>query len=311
MNLDNNIVKNLFFSVAEACKNKECELLYALVSGSHCYGIATENSDIDIRFVFAGSEKHYLGFSNIDHITIGSEDIFGYELKKYAKLAAAGNPSVLETLFVDSKNVLYVHDFFKPFLENRKEFLSQLCYNPYVQYAKNQIKKATLTTPEIIEQLEDYENRIKVNNVSFPIGSISQKTRDLVDITNKDYTIGKLVDEYTKFKQSKFPFSDLGNKRKQLVKKYGYDTKNYSHAIRLLSNCLEIFTLNTINVDRKEQGQYLLDIKNGKYDSEILFTEASKIIEEIDKAVKTTKLEKEVDYKLVEQLTINCLKNIL
>jgi predicted nucleotidyltransferase len=56
----------------------------------------------------------------------------------------------------------------------------------------------------------------------------------------------------------------LGLKRKELVKKYGYDVKYASHTIRILRMGLEFFDTNILNVYREFDKDELLEIRNGK-----------------------------------------------
>lgn len=63
--------------VVQASKKNGYTLLYATIVGSLAYGNATNNSDIDVRFVFAGKPELYLGFGGKDSLTVGTEDTFG------------------------------------------------------------------------------------------------------------------------------------------------------------------------------------------------------------------------------------------
>ncbi len=54
----------------------------------------------------------------------------------------------------------------------------------------------------------------------------------------------------------------MGEKRKQLVEKYGYDTKNASHLIRLLKMGVEFLVEGELHVEREDATQ-LISIKKG------------------------------------------------
>ena len=56
----------------------------------------------------------------------------------------------------------------------------------------------------------------------------------------------------------------MGEKRKELVAKYGYDTKNASHLIRILRMGTEFLSTGHLNVLRPDAPE-LLDIKKGKW----------------------------------------------
>lgn len=55
--------QELLEKVIHKCRSDDAVLLYCTLVGSHAYGNNTDDSDIDIRFVYAASPKHYFGFS--------------------------------------------------------------------------------------------------------------------------------------------------------------------------------------------------------------------------------------------------------
>jgi predicted nucleotidyltransferase len=78
----------------------------------------------------------------------------------------------------------------------------------------------------------------------------------------------------------------MGAKRKQLVEKHGFDTKNAAHCIRLLRMGIEFLQEGELHVHRAD-AQELLDIKVGKYSleeirslAEELFRQAQQVYEQ-------------------------------
>ena len=304
-------------TIQTQCAENDYKLLYAAITGSHSYGMATENSDIDARFVFAAKDSFYLGFTGKDSFSINGEDVSGYEFKKFIWLAYKNNPSVLEMLFIPDEFVLFTDDLFKIVLEQRDKFLSKLCYNTYLGYAQGQIEKAKTCTKPIIEELENIEEGLRENFIDPKMLSIKQAIRDVRVLPGRIYnhvptitTIGELIDYYKFFKQSKWPYNDLGNKRIGNVKKYGYDTKNISHAVRLIRTCHEIMTVGKLQVLRHD-ADYLLRIKQGGYPLEILEEEVIMLEEMARKAKEMSKLPDIPDLSLIEHLTVNILKQVI
>ena len=68
----------------------------------------------------------------------------------------------------------------------------------------------------------------------------------------------------------------MGAKRKQLVDKFGFDTKNAAHLIRLLRMGIEFLNDGILYVEREDAPQ-LLDIKRGKWTLEQVKSEASRL----------------------------------
>lgn len=71
--------------------------------GAKLYGLETEESDVDIRFVFLHTDiSKIIGLSRHDHDaskTEESDDSFGYELRFFLNLLKKGNSQAMEMLF--------------------------------------------------------------------------------------------------------------------------------------------------------------------------------------------------------------------
>ena len=82
----------------------DAEPLYVTRYGSHAFGLATPESDLDLRGIFVAPLDHYLGFQpRVEHVQNDDREIeiFYFEITKFFRLAADANPSVLEILFTD------------------------------------------------------------------------------------------------------------------------------------------------------------------------------------------------------------------
>ena len=65
----NNLYKDGFFKIQNAPFEIEDYLLYSCISGSHAYGTATENSDVDTRGLFYLPESYTFGLLNCQNIS--------------------------------------------------------------------------------------------------------------------------------------------------------------------------------------------------------------------------------------------------
>ena len=75
--------------------------------GSHLYGLNTEHSDEDFLGVFIRPTREVLSFFHNEETYVTKEpDTTLHELKKFMYLAAKGNPTILELLFVPEYEVL-------------------------------------------------------------------------------------------------------------------------------------------------------------------------------------------------------------
>lgn len=100
------------------------------VGGSHAYGLANENSDIDIRGIAVRTAEDILGMHHFDGFNQVTEntDIQIYTLDKFVNLALKGNVNVLEILFGDPSNVLLCDGFGRYLLDIKEQFLSNDIY---------------------------------------------------------------------------------------------------------------------------------------------------------------------------------------
>lgn len=72
----------------------------------------------------------------------------------------------------------------------------------------------------------------------------------------------------------------MGEKRKELVKRFGYDTKNASHAIRLLRMGVEFLQTGQLQVYRTTDAEELRSIKRGEWSLGKVKTEAEALLRE-------------------------------
>lgn len=95
----------------------------------------------------------------------------------------------------------------------------------------------------------------------------------------------------------------MGEKRKQLVDQFGYDTKNGAHLIRLLRMGTEFLKTGELQVYRHDREE-LKAIKRGEWSLEKVKMTAEHLFAEAKDAYENTLLPEEPDYIVVEQLLI-------
>jgi predicted nucleotidyltransferase len=100
----------------------------------------------------------------------------------------------------------------------------------------------------------------------------------------------------------------MGDKRKQLVNKFGYDTKNAAHLIRLLKMGKEFLQTGELNVYRTDDREFLLDIKRGEYTLERIELMANALFAEIEATKGLSKLPEFPDVEKIEKLLIDIIQ---
>lgn len=143
-------------------------------------------------------------------------------------------------------------------------------------------------------------------------GKLLLKNRDLFLAKKriKDAFIGYAYQQLKKLKHGVFK-GYMGEKRKKIVKRYGYDTKNASTLLRLLTQGKELLITGNLQVYREKDRNFLLDVKRGKYSLDKVQQMAKKGFQEIDNAYSISKLPEENDKKRIDKLLINILKTEL
>jgi predicted nucleotidyltransferase len=221
------------YEAARPEKLKECQVIYAFLSGSRAYGIAEEDSDYDIVCVFIAPKSFYLGLNSTAipeavelkdvKFTYQKKSCLAgiryYELRHFITLALKCNPSILEGLWIDENDIIYHDNVFKDFRAARTLFLSSSkIFKAYTGYAYDQMKKMTAA----------------------------------------EVSTGR-----------------MGAKRKELLEKFGYDTKNATHLIRMLYTAADIATGREIRVKMPENIDILKAIRKGQFAlDEVLFMAA-------------------------------------
>ena len=81
-------------------------LIFEAVVGSKAYGLATTQSDTDVRGVFILPKNIYYSLEYTPQVSNETNDIMYYELKRFMELLAKNNPNILELLNVPKQFIL-------------------------------------------------------------------------------------------------------------------------------------------------------------------------------------------------------------
>ncbi len=114
--------------------------VYSCVMGSRAFGLATEDSDTDVRGIYLAPTALFWGFEKPPaHVEGPAPEQFGWELERFCELALRANPNILECLH--SPLVEHIDATGRELLALREAFLSRRAHQTFVRYALGQRKK--------------------------------------------------------------------------------------------------------------------------------------------------------------------------
>ncbi len=102
--------------------------------------------------------------------------------------------------------------------------------------------------------------------------------------------------------------SNRNEKRAELESKFGYDTKHAMHLCRLLKMGGEILTGKGVNVFRKDDGEFLKEIRAGMFSFDELMSWTEIYRADMKEALKTTTIPKLPDTRLIDATVVEMYK---
>lgn len=296
--------------------------------GSNLYGTALPTSDIDYSGVFMPSDNMVYGFERVGEVDLSIKskrddgkndenavDLILYEFRKFIKLALDNNPNILEQLFV--KDVDHINYYGQELLKHAHLFPHKGLKQKFLGYAFSQKHKMIIRT-------ENYSSLINVQEwLNNYINNVEDGKKLLVEVLGENQLshffcckgdnilIGDLTfQKHFMLRKVKKIIDERLSKvthRKNLLSKYGYDTKFGSHLVRLMLEGKELLTTGRIEFPLKER-QLLTDIKLGKYNMIDVLKMAEEYEYDIENYCEKTKLPSRPRYNEVQDFTKKMLK---
>lgn len=271
-------------------------LIYKCIHGSTAYGLATPESDVDVKGIFIPTEDYYFGTKVIEQQEIPEEgDCVIYAIKKFVILAMDCNPNIIEMLFVDDRDVIFQTKWGQILRDNRDLFLSTKVYYTFSGYAYSQLKRIRGHQRWIMNpQQRPVEEDFFVTKVRQTI--TGPKEYQHFQEVEFDKALKK-YQQYIDWKENR------NDKRAELEEKYGFDTKHGMHLMRLLRMGKEILQTGTVRVKRPDREE-LLAIRHGEWSYERLVEEAEKAMVELESIYKNpcSVLQKTINREALDRL---------
>lgn len=169
--------------------------IYLARHGSHAYGTSTPESDLDMKGFAIPPREYFLGsFQKFEQaISADPVDLVIYDVRKFINLAADCNPSIIEVLWVDESDIIWISKAGRAIREARASFLSQKAKHTFSGYAVSQIKRIKthrrwlLDPPKKKPEREDFG--LPVSHRVLPpdqLGAVEAEVRAKIDSWNLD-----------------------------------------------------------------------------------------------------------------------------
>ena len=284
--------------------------------GSVAHGMYVPQSDPDsiddkdVMGIYIAPIEHYLGFGRKDVYEKweGEWDCVFYELKKFINLLLNCNPNVLSLLWLKPNGIIYENAFGTRLREHRDLFVTKKAYHSFSGYAHAQFKKMisfNQEAQELMRQLEEQLNDLGIDPESCDAGD-SLRNLDGGPFVGATPEMMEVVKRYRGERRRYYSGGYMGKKRRELVRRVGYDAKNAAHLIRLLRMGIEFLTEGSIYVERADAPE-LLEIKRGGWPLEKVKSEAERLFQLSQEAYVRSTLPPEPDVKQAEKLCVEMI----
>lgn len=298
--------------------------------GSHSHGTYVPKDDpqaiddVDYMLIVAPPLEYVVGLQRWEGCNFQHEelDVVAYSFEKAVRLINKSNPNVLGLLWLRPEFYTHSHPVWDRVVAERARFSSLEAYPAFLGYANAQLRKMTAfdrATQEEWEQAVAFVERVGWTkeqviadaHLPMPLGwPVPDPTRDADDYRPAyDAQIRALEVAKTSIKRihARHFQGYMGEKRKALVRKYGYDTKNAAHLVRLMDTCLEFLATGTLNVYRYgAAGERIRSIKRGEWTLEAVQAEAARLFDAAHAIKPTSNLPAQPERAAVDALLVEC-----
>lgn len=292
--------------------------------GSQAYGTNLPTSDLDTKGVCIIPDlRFWFGMQTFEQKDSGwGSDKVIYHLPKFLKIAGECNPNILEILFVEDQDILKMTPLGKRLRDSRQLFLSKKAKFTFSGYAHSELQKVKLrkkwmdNAPDHQPQEQEFKLRKKID--VGPLGTQLGSNTKIVKIETTERpdwfvldveSFDKLgheqaIKNYQSFRDWVTNRSPVKFEREQ---KFGFESKNAMHLVRLLRMGLEILTLGEVRVKRPD-AQELLEIRNGNWTLDKIISYSEDLQLQLDEAYEKSSLPFTADWKAIEDLQIELVE---
>lgn len=278
----------------------ETNLILRVQAGSRAQGLETPESDEDSRGICVPEKRHLLGLSHFEQWESSRGDHVVYALAKFARLALAGNPNILEMLWTEAPGILHCDEFGERLRSQRTLFLSRRAGERFLGYAEEQETRLGRHRRWIAEppagppDPADFGANRSEGRVRFPHAD-AQRAFDAA------------LKHWNHFQTWR---AERNPARAELEARFGYDTKHALHLLRLLAMGIELLERGELLV-RRPDAEWLRGVRAGS----LAYAELQEVVAErkaaLRAAIDRSVLPADPDAERAEALVIEISQRFL
>lgn len=285
---------------------------YEVITGSTSYGLNNENSDVDIKMISCPPKEWFFSLGEEwETTTSHNPDIEIHSPKKIINLANKQNPTILEMLYTEEQFIRKESVYSKYLRSNRDAFLSQDCFKAYGGYATEQLMriKASMDKVSVEDKNKHLESTLNHliegfrerylfgdnGNIILNRVYMEENGKQFVDINihYNNISLQKLSGMISEMVNTTKNYNKINNRNKKPAEKI---SKHFMHLIRILLNGIDALLYGTINVNMHKHREFLLDVRNEKYDYDHLFDYIKDLEIQLNDAKRKTMLPPKTDF---------------
>ena len=299
------------------------------LGGSHAYGTNIEGSDLDLRGVATHSARDILTGSGFEQVTNDETDTTIYSLEKLISLLSNCNPNVIEILGLEPWQYIHISPIGQKLIDNRDMFLSKRAIHSFGGYATAQLRRLENKAVRLVNQdqrekhiLDSIENsrytfpdkyfgnpndsiRLYIDKAVNPL----MNTEIFMDVSLSHYPLRDYKSMWAEMNEVVKSYNKIGKRNQHAIER-GKLGKHMMHLVRLYLMCFDILEKGEIITYRREEHDFLMDIRNGKYldDNQQPTAEFYEIVNELEAHLEelktTTLLPDNPDYKKIKDFLV-------
>ncbi|WP_297419042.1 nucleotidyltransferase domain-containing protein [Clostridium sp.] len=316
-------------------KRLKGNIILLTTGGSYAYGTNIDTpehvSDFDVRGIYTNSKDEILTMNCYDKPIENHElDCTVYPFKQMINLLINANPNTIELLGTKQEQLFICTKEGKLLRDNVDLFLSKRAFNSFYGYAIQQLRRlenslARDSYPQkekekhilgsVNKQMLTFVDRYKTTTDDELKVYIDKSDKELydeeifIDLSLKHYPLRDLKGMYAEMSQVINDYDKLNhrNSKKDTI----HLLKHSMHLIRLLLMGTEIMQGKGVNTYREKDKELLLDIRNGKYTYEEIFTMVNKYDKEFKYSKDNTELPDNPQYDKINELVMEINRGVL